>query len=112
MKKALTVKDGFIPLCAVCKGSNRVQMAPPEVVLKPGWGWSSTCVSGCASMAEQGCDVMTGTCSCGEFKTVEEEIAANLQRPTTDQVKVCVKREIMTNWGDFEDEVNGRFSEG
>lgn len=54
-----------------------------------------------------GCDVIVG-----EFKTVEGEAAANLQRPATDQVKVCVKREIMTNWGDCEDKVNRRFSEG
>lgn len=87
-------------------------MTPPEVVIKPGWGRSSTSVSGNASMAEQGCDVMAGTCSCGEFKTVEEEIAANLQRPSRDQVKVCLKREIMTNWGGCEDEVSRRFSEG
>lgn len=73
-------------------------MALTEVVIKPGWGRSGTCVSGNASMAEQGCDVMAGTCSCGEFNTGEEEIAANLQRPATGQVKVCVKREIMTNW--------------
>lgn len=47
---------------------------------------------------DQGCDVMAGTCSCGEFKTVEEEKAAKLQRP--DEL------------GDCEGEVSGRFSEG